>query len=134
MCARDKCEGYINGLLTGSHCDRISLTILKCVGIVIAILHSAPFLIVTSSAATKSVKTASTSSNPTNTFIISELGFVYFFERTEERKAARVCAVSFAALTGAVDTYIKSMNISWSASCFDTCHRAQKELSCLRLY
>lgn len=45
---------------------------------------------VTSSAATKSVKTASTWSNPASTVIISELGFGYFFGRIQARNTVAV--------------------------------------------
>jgi hypothetical protein len=63
-------------------------------------IHVLPVLIVTSSAATKSVKTASTWSNPAITFMISELGLVYFLGRTEARKAVAVYFVSLAANQG----------------------------------
>jgi hypothetical protein len=53
-----------------------------------------PVRIVTSSAATNSVNTASTWSNPAKTFMISELGFAYFFVRTAAKKAVRVYSVS----------------------------------------
>jgi hypothetical protein len=53
-------------------------------------LQVLPVRIVTSSAATNSVKTASTLSSPARTLIMSELGFVYFFERTDARKAVMV--------------------------------------------
>lgn len=83
-------------------------------------LRVRPVFIVTSSAATKSVKTASTSSNPARTFIISELGFVYFFGSTEAKKAVMVFLVSLAFYQGMVDSYIQSMGICRGTSCFDT--------------
>lgn len=59
-------------------------------------VHVLPVFIVTSSAATKSVKTASTSSSPARTFIMSELGLLYFFGSTEAKKAVIVFLVSLA--------------------------------------
>lgn len=56
--------------------------------------HVLPLLMVASSAAIKSVKTVSTSSSPARTFIISELGLLYFLGRTEARNAVIVCHVS----------------------------------------
>ena len=63
-------------------------------------LRLLPVFIVTSSAATNSVKTASTWSNPARTLIISELGFVYFFTRTDARKAVPVFSVSLVPYQG----------------------------------
>jgi hypothetical protein len=57
-------------------------------------LRVRPVLIVTSNAATKSVNTASTSSSPARTFIISELALLYFLGSTEARNAVMVCLVS----------------------------------------
>jgi len=45
---------------------------------------------VTSSAVTNSVNTVSILSKPATTFIISELGFVYFFGKTDARNAVMV--------------------------------------------
>lgn len=51
-----------------------------------------PLRIMESNELTKSVKTASIWSRPASTVMISELGFVYFLERTAERKMLRVCS------------------------------------------
>ena len=53
-------------------------------------IHVLPALIVTSKVATNSVKIGSTWSRPASTFIMSELGFAYFFVRIEAKKAVRV--------------------------------------------
>jgi hypothetical protein len=53
-------------------------------------LQILPVRIVTSSAATKSVKTGSMRSNPAKTLIISELGFAYFLGRMEAKRAVAV--------------------------------------------
>lgn len=53
-------------------------------------LQFLPVRIVTSKAATKSVKTASMRSNPAKTAIISELGFGYFFGRIQARNTVAV--------------------------------------------
>src|SRR4051794_4785164 len=86
VCARYNRQSNLNRLLPNIHCRTLAELIWNRNGC----LQLLPVLIVTSSAATKSVKTASTSSNPARTFIISELALVYFFERTEVRKAVMV--------------------------------------------
>lgn len=93
VCARYNSQCHLNCFLANFHCRSISrLTRAQR----LRRLHVIPVLIVTSSAATKSVNMASTWSNPANTFIISELGFVYFLGRTEARKAVMVYIVSLA--------------------------------------
>ena len=87
----------------------------------------------TSSAATKSVNTASTWSSPAITFMISELGFVYFFGRTEARKAVMVYSISLVSSMKGRHSYIKSMRICWSTSCFDASYCSGKQLPCLCL-
>lgn len=98
-------------------------------------LHVRPVRIVTSSAATKSVKTASTESSPAITFMISELGLVYFLGRTELRKAVIVFyfLVSLVPSQGISTTHIESVCICGSAS-FDASYCSRKQLPCLDLY
>ena len=96
-------------------------------------LQVLPVFMVTSSAATKSVNTASILSKPAMTFIMSELGFVYFFGRTDARNAVTVYDISICLIWEVSSAYIKSMGICWSTSCFDARHRPGKQLSCLPL-
>lgn len=95
--------------------------------------HVRPVLIVTSSAATKSVNTASTSSSPAITLMISELGFGYFLGSTEARKAVIVLIGQSRLDQGGRRAHIEGMSICWSTSCFDACYRSRKELSRLIL-
>ena len=57
---------------------------------------------------------------------MSELGFVYFLGRAEARKAVAVYFVSLAVSEGVEDSYIESVGICWSASCFDASHYSGK--------
>lgn len=100
------------------------------------LLHVRPIRMVTSSAATKSVKTASTKSSPAITFMISELGFVYFLGRTEERKAVIVFLVSLVSNQGISpnSTHIKGMCVCRSTSGPDASHCSRKQLPCLNLF
>ena len=53
-------------------------------------VHDLPVRMVVSTDAAKSVKTASTSSSPAKTVMISALGFVYRFESTPARNTVKV--------------------------------------------
>lgn len=90
VCTGDDGQCYFDSLLAKVHYYCINKS-QKTDG---QYLQVRPVFIVTSSAATKSVKTASTRSSPAITFMISELGFVYFFGRTDARKAVIVYFVS----------------------------------------
>lgn len=98
-----------------------------------------PFLMCISSAATKSVKTASTFDNPVSRPITSDEKFVNRFLRTSRRKLCNVCPhilcqpVSFCRRNGASGTYIQRKFILRASSSLKSRHTPLKKLSRNRL-